>query len=144
MTKPGFDQAKGPYVDRTQIRRRALMLIPIIVCVHLGLDLVYRDWVREYGWNDWGLASSFTQITAILGIACLMILIELKPTETNAPPLGFFVVVPMLAMLGYEVLQIWLPATFDVQDIGYCLIGGILNWAMLRFIVFRKPSSVGG
>lgn len=144
MTQPGFDQTTLSDVDRVKSRRRALILIPIIVCVHLWLDLVYRDWAREYGWNDWGLASSFTQITAILGIACLMVLIELKPSKTNAPPRTFFIVVPVLAMLGYEVLQIWLPFVFDIQDVLYCFVGGIINWAMLTLIVFRKPPIPSG
>ncbi len=138
MTEPVNDHPKVGDLHRPTVRRRALFLLPIIVGVHLWLDLVYRDWVKAFGWNDWGLADSFTQITAILGIACLMVLREWRDSVPEPPPQIFFFLVPVLAMAGYEVLQIWLPATFDRQDLIYCLIGAAINGLILKTIVFRK------
>lgn len=141
MTEPVNDHPNPGDLHRPTVRRRALFLLPIIVGVHLWLDLVYRSWVQAFGWNDWGLAASFTQITAILGIACLMVLREWRDSVTEPPPQVFFIMVPALAMVAYEVLQIWLPTTFDTQDLIYCLIGGAINGLMLKTIVFRKTKA---
>lgn len=134
----GQDAMDG--LQRRTIRRRALISLPIIVAIHLWLDLVYRSWVAEAAWNDWGLASSFTQITAILGISCLMVLREFRSSAQQTPPQAFFIIVPTLAMMAYEILQIWLPTTFDIQDLIYCLVGGGINWMMLKLFIFRGLS----
>ena len=129
---------QGRLIDRNGIRRRALGFAVSIVSLHLWMDLVYRSWALEYGWRDAGLASSFTQLTAILGIACVIVLRECRPSVEHPPPLLYFVIVPTLAMLASEFVQIWLPATFDVQDLLYCLVGGLLNWLMLKYGILRR------
>lgn len=131
-------------IIRKRIQRRALAVAVGIVAIHLWMDLVYRAWVGKFGWNDAGLAESFTQITAILGIACVMVWIEHRPKIIEPPPFVFFAAVPVIAMAGYELLQIWLPATFDVQDLLYCAVGGVINILMLRYFVLKTPSqSIG-
>ena len=133
--------------DRAIVRGRAALTAVGVTCIHLFLDLTYRAWAIEKSRDplwDWGLASSFTQITSIIGMGALMVIWELRPANSTNLPFGFYVVTPAIAMLLYEILQIWLPATFDMMDVAYCGLGVIANFLILRYVIFQTTRELSG
>ncbi|MFN9310022.1 hypothetical protein, partial [Gemmatimonas sp.] len=58
------------------LRVRAMLVLAVILPVHLILDAAYRPWARQQPFSDWGLSSSFTQVTAVVGIAAVMVFSE--------------------------------------------------------------------
>ena len=111
--------------------------LTFIVALHLFLDFYYRPWAIHYNISDFGFASSFTQLTSIVGITCIMLLIERRKPASSALPDIFFAIIPPIAMLLYEFLQLLLPATFDWIDVLYCLFGGGLNYLLLKYWLLK-------
>jgi hypothetical protein len=92
-----------------------------------------------FGFYDFYFSESFTQITAILGLSMVMVMVESrKPAFANLGPL-FFTIVPTLAMIAYELMQLSIPfATFDPVDLIYCFIAAFLNYFVVKRILPRQ------
>lgn len=118
-------------------KKKALfILIPLIV-THILLDIYYRPLAYINSFNDLGLKDSFTQITAIIGISLLMIIFEKEDTWYGKTGKIFLIIIPMIAMIIYEIIQIFIKRqTFDLQDIIYTLIGGIFI-GIIQFKIIR-------
>jgi glycopeptide antibiotics resistance protein len=106
---------------------KLIISIVLLIVIHLLADKFYRPWVIDNSISDFGMANSYTQITAVLGISILMVVFE-KDSQWE----GFFgklilITTPVISMIVYEFLQNYLPwGTFDVKDIWFTLIGGLI------------------
>ena len=122
-------------------RRRAILILVFVVGLHLLLDLIYRPMQFSSGFFDLGFAGSFTQITAIVGIAMLMVIfdsVKQQRVSIMKEQRYLYIFVPFLAMLAYELLQIWYPiATFDTADMIYCLVALLVNFIVVKFFVLN-------
>lgn len=117
------------------LRARAVLVLAVIVPLHLALDAAYRPWARQQPFSDWGFSSSFTQVTAVVGIAALMVLSERKHWWNDRPSEVLLLLVPMIGMIGYECIQAWLPwTTFDRIDLVWSVVGGGLSAGIKRFV----------
>ena len=104
--------------------------------VHLMLDFIYRPWALDHGPSDFGLASSFTQATAVVGISAVMVLVERTGFWRDKAHEALLAIAPTLAMLGYECIQPWLPwGTFDPMDLIWTIGGGVLAWG-IKLVVY--------
>lgn len=131
------------------IRIKLLIYLCVAIVLHISLDLMYRPFASSKSFFDYGLSSSFSQVTSIAGIACVMLLWEGRNTTFSATfrklPFGFFIIVPPLSMTIYELIQIWLPtAVFDVLDLLYSFLGGLINWIVLSFLIFAGKRALWG
>ena len=107
-------------------KTRAIIALIVVIIIHLALDLLYRPLAYERFWNDFGLKDSFTQITSVIGISLLMVIFEKEEAWNGKTGKIFLVVVPVIAMIIYEFLQIYITASrFDKQDLIFTLIGGV-------------------
>jgi hypothetical protein len=127
-------------VSASTLRIKAGLVAITAAVVHLLADKFYRPAIYANDSFDFGLADGFTQITAIVGISSVIIFWESSPRSSNpfSPKslAGFAVIVAPFSMLVYECLQLWYPfAVFDTRDLGYCLIGGILNFFVVNKIL---------
>lgn len=134
-------EMKSEFDFVAQYRRRAIKTLVFVVCLHFLLDIIYRPMQFTGGFLDLGFAGSFTQITAIVGIAMLMVILE-AVKQPHASIIKrqpyFYIFVPFIAMLTYEFLQIWYPiATFDAVDLLYCLVALLVNFIVVRFYVLH-------
>lgn len=116
------------------LRVRATAVLGFTAAIHLTLDLVYRPWAFQRAFPDFGLAGSFTQVTSVVGISAIMVLVESDLFWQDKWNKIFLASIPIIAMLGYEVLQLWLPwATFETRDIIWTFVGGLLAGVINRF-----------
>ena len=114
----------------------AFFVLILVIALHLFLDFVYRPFQLKRGFFDFAFAGSFTQITAIIGIAMIMIIAEFGKSDVVAQSPYFFIVVPTVAMIVHELLQIWYPiSTFDWLDLFYCVLGSLITSPIVRRIV---------
>ncbi len=117
-------------------KKAILILIPLIL-THIVIDTSYRPLAYINSFNDLGFKDSFTQITAVIGISLLMIIFEKKDTWNGKIGKIFLTVIPIIAMIFYEIIQIFTDSlTFDLQDIIYTLIGGIFN-GIIQFKIIK-------
>jgi len=117
------------------VRARAAAVAGIVLLAHLALDIVYRPWAFERQPIDLGLAGSFTQVTAVVGVSALMVLLESRALWRDRLNESLVVVAPTAGMLGYEVLQRWLPwTTFDPADLAWTVVGAVVAWAVKRAV----------
>jgi len=108
---------------------KAIILLVAVVIIHLLLDLYYRPMAYSKNINDFGLKDSFTQITSVIGISLLMVLIEKENFTTGRSGKVFLTLVPVVAMISYEFVQLLLsPLRFDMQDLIFTLMGGVFTW----------------
>lgn len=123
-------------IPLTPRKVRAIILLVLVVLIHLMLDFIYRPMAYSLGLNDFGLKDSFTQITAVMGISLLMVVFEKEKITTGKMGKVFLTVVPVIAMLIYEFIQ---PLTsslrFDIRDLGFTLVGGVIVWIIQSKIV---------
>lgn len=113
------------------LRARAATVLGFAAATHLTLDLVYRPWAVQRAFPDFGLAGSFTQVTSVIGISAIMVLVESDWFWQDKWNRVLLACIPIIAMLTYEVLQLWLPwATFDTRDILWTFVGGALAGAI--------------
>jgi hypothetical protein len=92
--------------------------------VHLILDFVYRPWAVANAIFDLGFKYSFSQITSVIGISLLIFLIEKDSNWKTWYGKAFLVIVPVMAMILYEFIQMYLEySTFDPNDLWYTLMG---------------------
>lgn len=116
------------------LRARAAAVLGFAAATHLTLDLVYRPWAVQRAFPDFGLTGSFTQVTSVIGISAIMVLVESDWFWQDKWNRVFLSCIPIIAMLSYEVLQLWLPwATFDIRDILWTFVGGALAGAINGF-----------
>lgn len=114
------------------------MALVSVICIHLALDVLYRPMAYSRNLSDFGLKDSFTQITAVIGISLLIVLFEKDKLTTGRMGLFFLTIVPVVAMLSYEFIQFFIPPLrFDVQDLIFTLVGGILAW-FIQSLIVRK------
>jgi hypothetical protein len=98
---------------------------------HLILDLIYRPWATQREIQDLGLAGSFTQVTSVVGITAIMVLVESDWFWQDQWHRHFLTWTPVISMLSYEIIQLWLPwGTFDTVDIIWTFAGGLLAGAI--------------
>jgi hypothetical protein len=117
---------------------RALIALVSVICIHLALDVLYRPMAYYRNLIDFGLKDSFTQITAVIGISLLIVLFEKDKLTTGRMGQIFLTLVPVVAMLSYEFIQLLIPPLrFDVQDLIFTLVGGILAW-FIQSLIVRK------
>ena len=108
---------------------KAIILFVAVVIIHLVLDLYYRPMAYSKNINDFGLKDSFTQITSVIGISLLMILIEKENFTEGRSGKVFLTLVPVVAMISYEFVQLLLPPLrFDMQDLIFTFVGGGFTW----------------
>ncbi len=126
-----------------KIKLHATLMLLVIIGFHLLLDHLYRPLQFKSGHFDLGFAGSFTQITASIGIAMLMIIRDTHQLDHAAAlqrQRYFYSVVPVFAMTAYELVQIWYPiATFDATDLLYCLLALMLTDCSVRLVLFSTP-----
>lgn len=119
-------------------QQRAFFVLIWVIAVHLFLDFIYRPFQLKRGFFDFAFAfaGSFTQITAIIGIAMIMIIAEFGKRDAVAQSPYFFILVPTVAMIVYELLQIWYSiSTFDWIDLFYCVLGALITSPIVLRIV---------
>lgn len=137
------ETATTPKVSRA-LRGRAMLVLAVIVPLHLMLDAIYRPWARQHRVSDWGLSSSFTQVTAVVGVAALMVFSEREHLWRDRPSELLLLLIPMIGMVGYEVLQMWLPwTTFDWMDLVWSVVGGGLAAEIKRFVYDPVAKNAG-
>lgn len=108
---------------------KAIILLVVVIIIHLVLDLLYRPMSYSKNINDFGLKDSFTQITSVIGISLLMVLLEKDNLTTGRSGKVFLTLVPVVAMISYEFVQLLLPSLrFDIQDLIFTLVGGVFTW----------------
>lgn len=108
---------------------KAIILLVAVVIIHILLDLYYRPMAYSKNINDFGLKDSFTQITSVIGISLLMILIEKENFTKGRSGKVFLTLVPVVAMISYEFVQLLLPPLrFDMQDLIFTFVGGVFTW----------------
>lgn len=108
---------------------KAIILLVAVVIIHLLLDLYYRPMAYSKNINDFGLKDSFTQISSVIGISLLMVLFEKENFTTGRSGRVFLTLVPVVAMISYEFVQLLLPPLrFDTQDLIFTLVGGVFTW----------------
>lgn len=108
---------------------KAIIFLVAVVIIHLLLDLYYRPMAYSKNINDFGLKDSFTQISAMIGISLLMVLFEKENFTTGKSGRVFLTLVPVVAMISYEFVQLLLPPLrFDTQDLIFTLVGGVFTW----------------
>ena len=108
---------------------KAIILLVVVIIIHLVLDLLYRPMSYSKNINDFGLKDSFTQITSVIGISLLMVLLEKDNLTTGRSGKVFLTLVPVVAMISYEFVQLLLPSLrFDMQDLIFTLVGGVFTW----------------
>jgi hypothetical protein len=118
------------------LQARAAAVLVAAVALHLLLDLLYRPWALGRDSGDFGLASSFTQATAVVGISAVMVLVERTGFWRDKAHEALLAIAPTLAMLGYECIQPWLPwGTFDPMDLIWTIGGGVLAWG-IKLVVY--------
>jgi hypothetical protein len=126
------------------LRVRAMLVLAVILPVHLILDAAYRPWARQQPFSDWGLSSSFTQVTAVVGIAAVMVFSEREHWWNDRPSEVLLLLVPLISMVGYECLQAWLPwTTFDRMDLVWSVVGGGLA-AGIKRVVYDPVARTSG
>lgn len=112
---------------RARPRRLAMMVMAGVTCLHLALDLLYRPWALHAGVADFGLADSFSNLTAVVGCSALMVLTDRAENPPALADRGLRVVAPVMGIATYEMLQRWLPwGTFDIQDLLWTAWGGLI------------------
>lgn len=105
-----------------------IALVSVII-IHLALDILYRPMAYSKNINDFGLKDSFTQISSVIGISLLMVLIEKENFTTGRSGKVFLTLVPVVAMISYEFVQLLMPPLmFDTQDLIFTLVGGVFTW----------------
>lgn len=108
---------------------KAIILLVAVVIIHILLDLYYRPMAYSKNINDFGLKDSFTQISSVIGISLLMVLIEKENFTTGRSGKVFLTLVPVVAMISYEFVQLLFPPLrFDMQDLIFTLVGGVFTW----------------
>ncbi|WP_026947313.1 hypothetical protein [Algoriphagus marincola] len=108
---------------------KAIILLVAVVIIHLLLDLYYRPMAYSKNINDFGLKDSFTQISSVIGISLLMVLFEKENFTKGKSGRVFLTLVPVVAMISYEFVQLLLPPLrFDTQDLIFTLVGGVFTW----------------
>ena len=108
---------------------KAIILLVAVVIIHILLDLYYRPMAYSKNINDFGLKDSFTQITSVIGISLLMIFIEKENFTKGRSGKVFLTLVPVVAMISYEFVQLLLPPLrFDMQDLIFTFVGGVFTW----------------
>lgn len=112
-----------------------IALVSVII-IHLALDILYRPMAYFQNLSDFGLKDSFTQITAVIGISLLIVVFEKDELTTGRMGLFFLTIVPVLAMLSYEFIQMLIPPLrFDAQDLIFTLAGGVFAWFIQSLII---------
>lgn len=117
-------------------KKRSGGILIFVIVLHLALDILYRPLAYNRSFQDLGIKDSFTQITSVIGISLLMILLEKDNAWKGRMGKIFLIVVPVMAMIGYEYFQQFIEASkFDPQDILYTLIGGFfLGFIQLKIV----------
>ena len=119
-----------------QRKIRSLIILVTVILIHLALDILYRPMAFSQNLNDFGLKDSFTQITAVIGISLIIVLVEKEKVTIGRSGQIFLTIVPVVAMLGYEFIQLLIPTqSFDNQDIIFTLLGGVFIWFIQSKIV---------
>jgi hypothetical protein len=119
-----------------QRKIRSLMVLVTVILIHLALDILYRPMAYSQNLSDFGLKDSFTQITAVIGISLIIVLFEKEKVTIGRSGQIFLTVVPVVAMLGYEFIQLLIPTqSFDTQDLIFTLLGGVFIWFIQSKIV---------
>lgn len=114
---------------------KAIILLVAVVIIHLLLDLYYRPMAYSKNINDFGLKDSFTQISSVIGISLLMVLFEKENFTKGKSGRVFLTLVPVVAMISYEFVQLLLPPLrFDTQDLIFTLVGGVFTWFIQGFL----------
>lgn len=104
----------------------ALVVAVVTAAAHIALDAFYRPWAWAQQVSDLGFANSFTNLTAVIGLSALMVLWERRRLWVDPWQSWLVVVAPVVAMVAYEFLQLFLPTgTFSANDLIYTLIGGL-------------------
>jgi len=68
---------------------------------------------------------------------------KLKDSVALKRQVNFYSFVPVFAMTGYELVQIWYPiATFDRTDLIYCLLAFVPCFCSVRLVVFWSLRAV--
>ena len=117
---------------------RAFIVLVSVILIHLALDVLYRPMAFSQNLSDFGLKDSFTQITAVIGISLIIVLFEKDKLTTGRTGQIFLTVVPVVAMLGYEFIQLLIPSlSFDIQDLIFTLVGGLCAW-FIQILIVRK------
>ena len=112
---------------RAPSRRVAMIVGAGVTCLHLALDLLYRPWAWRSGVVDFGLADSFSNLTAVVGCSALMVLTDRAESPPALADRSLRVVAPAIGIAAYEMLQRWLPwGTFDIQDLLWTAWGGLV------------------
>lgn len=107
--------------------RVAMVVVAGVTCLHVGLDLLYRPWAWRSGAADFGLADSFSNLTAVVGFAALMVLVDRASGAPDLAERSLRVIAPAIGIAAYEVLQQRLPwGTFDRQDLVWTAGGGLI------------------
>lgn len=105
----------------------ALIVALVTAAIHIGLDVLYRPWAWRNQVSDFGVADSFTNFTAVIGLSAIMVLSERRRLWAD-PWLAWLVVFsPVVAMVAYEFLQPLLSwGTFAISDLVATLLGGVV------------------
>jgi hypothetical protein len=73
---------------------------------------------------------------AVIGISLIIVLVEKEKVTIGRSGQIFLTIVPVVAMLGYEFIQlVILTQSFDNQDIIFTLLGGVFIWFIQSKIV---------
>jgi glycopeptide antibiotics resistance protein len=117
----------GPSLpEKGPIPWSALVVALVTAAVHIGLDAFYRPWAWANEISDFGVANSFTNLTAVIGLSAVMVLWERRRLWVDPWQSWLVVVAPIVAMVAYEFLQLFLPmGTFSATDLIYSLVGGL-------------------
>lgn len=123
-------------IELTPRKIRAIFTLVLVLIIHLIFDVLYRPMAYSTNLSDLGLKDSFTQVTAVLGISLLIVIVEKEKTTTTRSGNFFLAIVPVIAMITYEFIQILIPSLrFDFQDLFFTLGGGIFAWLIQRIVV---------
>ena len=115
---------------------RTLIVFVFLIGIHLSLDMLYRPFAYHHSIKDFGIKESFTQITSVIGISLLMVLFEKENTWKGKTGKVFLFLIPVIAMVIYEFIQLYMPASkFDLQDILYTGIGGVFAALIQRKVI---------
>ena len=127
-----------PMIPFRPRRIRSVIVLVLVILIHLALDVLYRPMAYSRNLSDFGLKDSFTQITAVIGISMLIVVFENEKITAGKMGKIFLTVVPVVAMLGYEFIQLLIPSlSFDIQDLIFTLVGGLCAW-FIQILIVRK------